>query len=332
MPVSRLRVSLACGLYDRTWDLASGSIQPEGIDLTYIALPPHEIFWRMLRYAEWDASELSLSAYTVQRSRGDRRFMAIPVFVSRVFRHGAVFIRTAAGIQTPLDLRGRRIGVPEYHMTAAVWARGLLEHEYGVKASDVHWFTGGQEEPGREERVALHLPPEIRVEPIPPGRWLNEMLLAGELDALISPRPPEPFPDPQDRVVRLFPDFRAVEQDYFRRTGLFPIMHTVVVRHDVYQRDPWVAEALYKAFVAAKAAALARLSYPGTLVTTLPWQAAELEATRAVMGQDPWPYGVEDNRVALEACRLYLQEQGLVEQAPPLEELFAPSTLREFRT
>lgn len=308
--------------------LALGDVRPAGVDLTVLRLPVEEIFWRMTRHAEFDAAEMSLSTHLLRRSRGDPSLVAIPVFPSRSFRHSCVFVSAAAGIERPEDLRGKRIGVPEYQMTAAVWVRGFLRDDYGLQPGDSHWFQGGLEQPGRVEKLAVEVP-GVPVTPIGASQTLSAMLAQGELDAVVSARAPSTFDGVA--VRRLFPDFRAVEANYFRRTRIFPIMHTVVVRASVLDRHPWVARSLYAAFCVAKARATADLGSPVALAATLPWLVAEVEETRALMGEDYWPYGIEANRVTLEALARYSCEQGLAERVIPVEELFAPSTLDEYR-
>jgi 4,5-dihydroxyphthalate decarboxylase len=291
-------------------------------------MQPEEVFWRMTRHAEFDAAEMSLSSYLVRRSREDDALLAIPVFTSREFRHSCVFVRTDAGIDSPAQLKGKRIGVPEYQMTAAVWIRGLLSDDFGVVPADMGWFTGGLLEPGREEKLPIRIP-GVELRSIGADQTLSEMLLAGELDAVIGARAPRGFPGA--RVRRLFPNFRDVEVDYFRRTRVFPIMHTIVIRRDVLESAPWVARTLYDAFCAAKAQALAALQDPVVLSVALPWVIAEVDDTRALMGDDYWPYGLDPNRLALETLDRYAFEQGLSARHVKLEELFAPSTLDDYR-
>jgi 4,5-dihydroxyphthalate decarboxylase len=324
-------LTLACGPYDRTLALALGDVRPAGIDLTYLRPRPHPeaIFWRMSRHHEFDAAEMSLSSYLLRRSRGDESLWAIPVFPSKFFRHGSVFVNAASGIERPEDLKGKRMGVPEYQMTAAVWIRGFLEDDYGVHPSDMRWLQGGVEQPGRVEKIDIEIA-GVEITPISAEQTLSSMLAAGELDALMAAGPPSSFGG--QRVRRLFPDFRAVELEYFQRTGIFPIMHTVVIRHDVLEQYPWVARSLYDAFCEAKALAMAELdSSARALVTSLPWQMAEAETTRALMGDDYWSYGLEPNRKTLEALARYSYRQGLAARLVPLGELFVPSTLDEYR-
>ena len=314
--MSRLSVTLACWDYDRTLALRIGEVRPEGIDLTYLCLPPEESFFRQLKDQEFDVSEMSLSSYITVRTRGDTPFVAIPVFPSRIFRHSCVFVNAASGIRKPEDLAGRRVGVPYYQMTAAVWVRGFLQHDFGVPPEAIHWVVGG-EMPGR-----LSGPASIQADRLAPGESLELMLEAGKLDALVTTYIPESFRRGSPAVRRLFPDPRPVEEDYFRRTGIFPIMHTVVIREDLYKRHPWVARSLYRAFEESKARAVKRLYDVNALAVTLPWLVAEIEENRRLMGQEFWPYGIEPNRRTLETLMQYLVEQKLAERTLPLEELF----------
>jgi 4,5-dihydroxyphthalate decarboxylase len=324
-----LRLSLACGGTDRTLPLVLGDVHPQGIELNFLRMQPEEVFWRMTRHAEFDAAEMSLSSYVLRRSRGDDALTAIPVFPSREFRHSCVFVRADAGIAQPEDLRGKRVGVPEYQMTAAVWIRGFLADDYGVPPSAMRWFSGGLYQPGREEKLPIEIP-GVDLRPIAPGQTLSDMLLNSELEAVIGPRAPRGFPQDQ-RVRRLFASYRQVEADYFRRTKIFPIMHTVVIRKDVLDREPWVARSLFNALCEAKALAMAALREPVVLSVTLPWLIDEVERTAELMGDDYWPYGVEANRTTLEALLRYSREQGLAAREVRLEELFAPSTLDSYR-
>jgi 4,5-dihydroxyphthalate decarboxylase len=331
--MGRLHVDFACGAYDRTRALEDGSVQPEGIDLTYIAVdPPEEVFWRMLMHREFDAAEMSLGSYVAERARGELPFIAIPAFVSRMFRHSAAYVHADSGIQRPEDLRGKRVGVPEYQMTATIWLRGILQDDYGVKPSELRWYSGGQEHPGRREKVPLTLPPDVRIERIPEDRTLSAMLEAGELDALFAARMPSPFVNGSPRVHRLFPNYREVEADYFRRTGIFPIMHTVVIRRDLYERHPWVAQSLLKALGEAKARCARALYDARALRPMLPWAIDAYETARALMGDDFWPYGLEANRKTLETFVRYAHEQGVAARPVSVDELFARETLDTYRT
>ena len=323
-----LRLTLACGASDRTLPLILGDVVPQGIDLTFLRMYPEEVFWRMTRHAEFDAAEMSMSSYMLRRSRGDDSVTAIPVFTSREFRHSCVWVRADAAINTPEDLRGKRIGAAEWQLTANLWIRGFLADDYNLKPQDFHWFLGGLYQPGRIEKLSLDIP-GVELTQIQPHQTLSQMLEDGQLEAVIGPRPPSGFPGP--RVRRLFEDFRAVEMDFFKRTRIFPIMHTVVIRRDVLERDAWVARSLYDAFVESKRRAVAELRNPVVLYSTLPWQIAEIEATQVLMGDDYWPYGLEPNRHNLETLMRYSREQGIAERSVPVEELFVPTTLDDYR-
>jgi 4,5-dihydroxyphthalate decarboxylase len=339
--MTKLPLTLACSEYDRTAALATGEVEPEGINLNYIRLPVEEIFWRMLRHREFDASEMSFSSYMIHRSRADD-FSAIPVFPSRFFRHSCIFINTQAQIKHPQDVAGKRVGVPEYQMTAALWQRALLQHEYGVHPSTIQWFQGGLEQAGRTEKLALDLPSEINIQAIGPHQTLSQMLEDGAIDAILSAHAPSSFYDRKSgsstsissgtgRVRRLFPNYKEVEQAYFHKTGIFPIMHVIVVRKEVLAAFPWVARSLYDAFQKAKDHLFAHIADTAVLRLTLPWLIAELEETARHMGPDFWPYGVEANRKTLEAAVHYAHEQGLLSRKLNVEELFVPGTLDEFK-
>lgn len=325
--MTRLQLSIGLGESDRIRPLLDGQVQPQGADLTLILGKVGEIFWRMLRYRDFSAAEMSLAAYAIQYARGNRDFVALPVFPSRMFRHSAIYISTASGIREPGDLAGRRIGVQEYQMTACVWVRGMLLSEYGVRAQDIHWFTGGLERPGREERIPLRLPPEYKVESIARDQTLSAMLASGQLDAVISPEVPAPFRAGDPGVQRLFPDARAAEMDYFRRTGVFPIMHALVMQRNLYDQHPWVARELTRAFTAAKDLAMELLDDTDHLRTAVAWLPHAAEEQRQLMGPDPWPYGMAKNRRTLELFLGYCAEQGLLEQPVAVDDLFAPNTL-----
>jgi 4,5-dihydroxyphthalate decarboxylase len=328
--MSDIQLTLACEDYDRTRPLRDGSIKPEGIDVNYVMLPVEEIFWRMCRYKEFDVAELSMGAFLVAAAQDRRPFVAIPVFPSRTFRHRCIFVNTASGIARPEDLRGKRVGVPEYTMTAAVWLRGLFQHEYGVKPEEILWVQGGEEQPGRKDRVDFDLPRGIRLEVIQ-DKTLNDMLESGAIDALMSPRMPSCFLRGSPRVTRLFPNFKHAEIDYFRRTGIFPIMHVIVIRANIHEEHPWVARSLYKAFCEAKDLCFSQLYDSNILRVSLPWTVAEYEETRALMTEDYWPYGFAPNRRVLETLHGYLLEQGLIKQKLDLEALFASSTREAFK-
>jgi len=322
-----LRLTLACGEYDRTHGLADGSVRPEGIAIDYVALEPGELFDRVVRHREFPVAEMSLATYLNLLARGDDGLVGIPVFPSRAFRHSAIYVNRDAGIRRPEDLRDRRVGTMQYQITVNLWLRGILEEDHGVRPSDLTWVLGGQDVPGTRERAPVDIPPDVAVESAPPGSTLGELLVRGEIDALFAPHTPTVFAEHRPEVVRLFPDFRTVEADWYRRTGLFPIMHLVVIRRDVYEADRWVARSLFKAFCEAKARAHARLRFTGTLAAMVPWLVADLEEAEALFGGRYWPYGVEANRAELATALRWAHEQGIAGRLLALEEAFAPETL-----
>jgi 4,5-dihydroxyphthalate decarboxylase len=321
--MSSLALTLACGDYDRTLPLRTGAVRPPGVELRVIPLEPEEMFYRMARFREFDVSELSLSTYTVLRGRGVP-LVAIPVFPSFSFRHSAIFVRDDAGIREPRDLVGKRVGVPKYHMTAAVWVRGILEDEYGVAPRDMQWFEGGEGSAVKE--VDVTLPPDLPHRVVPGDRTLGQLLAAGELDAFVGARRPAGAGSGA-AVRRLFPDFRRVERDYYQRTGIFPIMHTVVIKEELARVHPWLPRALYEAFGEAKQVAYRRVADTATLPYVLPWLVAEVEETRALMGDDPFPYGVARTRKTVETLAGYSFRQGLAPRRLSVDELFHESLL-----
>jgi 4,5-dihydroxyphthalate decarboxylase len=306
-------------------------VRPDGIDLNCLTLPVEETFFRMMRHREFEVAEMSLSSYVISLFRPDPPFVAIPVFPSRVFRHSGIYVNAAAGIQEPKDLIGKRVGNPEYQLTAIVWIRGILGDDYSVPAESVTYVIGGEEEPGRPEKQQLDLPTRIKVERIGKTQTLSAMLDAGEIDAIYAPRMPSSFSSRSPRVRRLFQDFITVEREYYRRTRIFPIMHTVVVRRDVYERNRWVAQSLLKAFTAAQRIAYDSLRETAALSTMLPWLTAHVEDTRREMGDDYWPYGLDANRHTLQTFLRYSYEQGLSKELLEPERLFAPETLERFK-
>ena len=324
----KLPITLACGLYDRTFGLRDGSVPVEGVELNFLPMMPVETFRRQARHAEFDASEFSLSTYMILHSRGDRRFIGMPVFPSRRFRHEHVWINTNAGIRSPEDLAGKRVGVEEFLQTAALWIRGFLQDDYGVRAEDIEWHFGGYNEPVPDfrPRIALELPEKVRATVIPGDDSIDAMLARGDLDVAF-PKLPMSFRQGVPEVARLFPNFREVELDYYKRTGIFPIMHVVVVRREIYEKHPWVMQALYKAFVQAKEQAMRRLTTSPPLPVTLPWLTHHIEETTRAMGADYWSYGLAENRHVLETAAKYGWEQGLLEKPiDRIDDLFAPET------
>lgn len=321
-------LSLACWDYDRTLALADGRVRPEGIDLTYINLPVEETFFRMSRHGEFDMAEMSLSTYVLTMGRG-QPFVALPVFPSRSFRHNGVYVNAGAGIAKPEDLRGRVVGVPEYQVSAAVWIRGMLEEHYGLPAGAVRYRTGGLRRPGRPEKVQVR-PPGVEIEAIGEGKTLEAMLVSGEIDALYTPRTPQPFLAGDPAVKRLWDDSRAEEVRYFEQTGIFPIMHTVVIRREVYEKDRWIANSMFKAFAMAKAMIADRLEETAASPTMLPWAYDEASFSRRLMGPDFWSYGLAVNEHVLRTFLRYSYEQGLAERVYEPVELFAADTIESF--
>ena len=328
--MSKLRLSMGCWNYDRTRGLMDGHIQPDGIDLNYLNMEVEETFFRMLRNREFDVAEMSLSSYSVSLFR-DSPFIAIPIFPSRFFRHSCIYVNADSGIKTPKDLIGKKIGNPEYQMTAPVWIRGVLSDEYGVPVDSVTYYTGGEEEPNRDEKLKLDLPSNMKVQSIGPTQTLAQMLATGEIDALYTARMPSTFRTQPDKVKRLFENFVPVEQEYFTRTGIFPIMHTVVIRREIYEKNRWVAQSLYKAFAEAQQETYKDLYETAALKTMLPFLTAHVEETRRVMGDDFWPYGFQKNEKTLETFLRYHFEQGLSKKLLTPKELFAPETLESFK-
>ena len=329
--MAKLKLSLACWDYDRTRALADGSVKAEGIDLVYLNLPVEETFFRMLRKREFDCAEMSLSSYVLSLQQKDPPFVAIPVFPSRFFRHSCIFVSTKSGIKRPEQLARKRIGVPEYQMTAAVWIRGMLSDEFKVAPHSPHYLSGGLEQTGRGEKLTLALPSKFRVRPIGPKQTLSRMLAEGEIDALHSARAPSTLRSHPKAVRRLFKDYAAVELDYYRRTRIFPIMHTVVIRRDLYRKHPWIAGSLYKAFAAAQKKTYADLGETAALKAMLPWLVAHVEQARREMGADWWSYGLAPNRHVLETFLRYHREQGLSKRRLVPEDLFAPETFEHYR-
>jgi 4,5-dihydroxyphthalate decarboxylase len=323
--LTKLPITFACGPYDRMEALNLGIIQPEGIDLRYIAIQSSpEIFARMIKTRSFDVAEMSLAHYFIMRTHGEFPYMAIPVFPSRVFRHGYIFVNKHAGISTAKDLEGKRIGVQEYRQTAGVWVRGILQHEFGVNLDSVKWIEGGVNEPrAPDDDMDLRPTRDLSLEIIPGDRTLNDMLEAGEIDAYYGARRPNAL-DSGQNVVRLFPDYRELEKDYYRKTGFHPIMHTVVIREELFREHPWMAESLYKACEASKAWAMQQMKYSGAQRLMLPWLFNEIAEMEELMGKNAWAYGLEANRPILEAFMQYLVDQHFLEGPAPIDDLFAP--------
>lgn len=321
-----LRLKIATDDYDRIQALKTGKVAIEGCALDYLTLEPGETFTRLFRHHEFDISEMSFSTYMVALSQGGFPYRAIPVFLSRVFPHGSIYVRTGSGIRGPQDLKGRKVGVPSYHFTRGLVVRGMLQDEYGVKPSDIRWRIGGVDKPEDFSYVAKPSPPGVEVEFIAPGRHLALELAEGSIDAIISYRDPQILLDGDPVIGRLFDDFRALEQDWFRRTRVFPAMHLVGIREALLAEHPDLALKVCSAFEAAKRACLPRLFDLDSLKVTLPWLVAETRATVALMGPDFWPYGVEKNRRMIETQTRWSFEQGLSAKRFDAGDLFAAGT------
>jgi 4,5-dihydroxyphthalate decarboxylase len=328
--MSKLQLSVAMGDYDRTRALIDGRVLIDGVDPVYMTLSPEETFFRAMRSQDFDITELSLSSYLVKLSRGECPYVAVPVFLSRAFRHTSIYVRKDR-IKRPEDLKGCRVGVPEYQLTAIVWARSLLQDDYGIRPEDMTWVRGGIDMPGRPEKIRLQLPPEVRLEDAPADRTISELLDSGDIDAFIAPRPPSAHvlqknPD----IAWLFDDPTAAAKDYYRRTGVFPIMHVVALRNELAARHPWLPGAVFKAFSQAKDAALELLSDTSATKVTLPFVEEQLKAARETLGEDFWSYGVARNRATLETFARHHHAQGLSSRRVAVEEMFHPATYESF--
>jgi 4,5-dihydroxyphthalate decarboxylase len=314
-----IAINLACQDYEHTRALGDGTVPVEGFDLNFMAIsPPSQIFLRMLNKEEFDASEMSLSNYLIARGHGDNRFVALPVFPARVFRHSYIWVHANSGVGQPGDLIGKRVGIADYSMTALLFIRGMLKHQYGVVPEDIHWFRR------RREHVAIKTPAHLRIDDIEKNQTLDDLLERGQLDALAVTSPPRAFKAGSSLVRRLFPDARAVEAEYYRQTRIFPIMHLVVVRRALYEKNPSIAPALVKAFQKAKEKAYEKLE---ERLSPLPWVNLDVEYARQAIGSDFYPYGLQQNLPTLEAATQYSYEQGLTERRLEIRELFAPETL-----
>jgi 4,5-dihydroxyphthalate decarboxylase len=317
---SRLRLTMAMAATDRTRPVLDGRVDIPGVDLCPLIGEPEDIFRRALRDKAFEVTELSMGSHIVTTARGDSGYVGIPIFLSRAFRHSAIYIRTDRGIRTAADLAGRTIGLPEYQQTAALWVRGILREHYGVDTRGIRWRIG-------TERIAITLPPGFDVAPL--GEDLPTALAEGRIDALIAPRPPACLTDGSAPVARLYPDYKAAEVAWHKASGFFPIMHCIAIRKDVAERHPWLPLELHRAFSKAKAMSLAELQLVNFLRVSLPWIAAAYEEQAAIMGGDPWPYGFARNRDEVAAMIRYAVADGLAAAPIAPEALFHPSTLAE---
>ena len=323
----KLSLTVACTAYDRVRPIMDGRVPIEGCDISFFPIEPEEAVHRAYSAQDFDITELSCSSHILTTAQGDAPYVAIPVPILQVFRHSSFYIRTDRGIKSPQDLRGKLIGVPEYQMTAALWGRGILADEYGVKSHEIRWRNGGLTQAGRNERTPIKLPSEFELKPIPEDKTLSEMLEMGELDALLSPRPPACFLKGAPNIVRLFSDVHAAERDYYRKTRMFPIMHFIAIRRKLVEAHPWLAASVFKSFMQARNIAMDELNHIGMLFVMLPWLPEHVAQTKAVMGPNFWPYGFKAIRKEVEAMLRWSVEQGLSRRTPTVEEIFAPGTL-----
>lgn len=327
--MSKLRISVAVGDYDRTRPLVDGRVQVDGADPVFMTLVPEEMFFRSMRHEAFDVCELSFSSYAVRAARGDCPYVAIPVFLSRAFRHTSIYVRKDR-VKRPEDLKGRRVGVPEYQLTANVWARAILQDDFGVAPEDMKWVRGGIETAGRPEKIALKLPPGVSIEAAPDGMTISEMLDRGEIDGFIAPRPPSREALANPAIGWLFDDPTAVAKDYYRRTRIFPIMHVVGVRKTLVEQHPWLPGSLQKAFTLSKHVALEALGDTSATKVTLPFVEEQLKAARDTLGHDFWSYGVAGNEATIDTFLRHHHSQGLSTRRLSVDEVFHPSTYESF--
>jgi len=322
--MSKLSLTLAIPDYDHTRDIVSGRVQPEGIDLTCLVYPVEEIFYRFIVYKEWEVSEISFAKFAALIAQGNKDFIALPVFPSRVFRHSSIYVRKDGPIKKITDLKGRKVGIPEWAQTAAVYSRGFLEHQYGIKLPSIQWVQAGVNQPGRIEKVDLKLPKGMTITRVA-DKSLNEMLLSGEIDAMLVARAPDAFVKGNPKIRRLFDDFIDVETDYYKKTGIFPIMHAVAVQRDVVEKNPWVARNLLTAFEEAKRRSIERVLEATVSLFPIPWYFEHARRGMELFGKDYFPYGIEPNRKTLEAFLKYAYEQGVCKRLVKVDELFPDS-------
>ncbi len=327
--MSNLQLSVAVGNYDRVRPMINGAVQIDGVDPVFMTLPPEEIFFRAFRGQDFDICELSMSSTTVKTADGNCPYVGVPAFVSRAFRHNSIWVRTDR-IKSPSDLKGKRVGLPEYQLTACVWARIILEEDYGVKPSDIVWVRGGIEDAGRPEKITIKLPPGVRMEDAPEGTTISQLLERGEIDGFIAPRVPSLAGRKSPNVGMLFADPIAAGKDYFKRTGIFPIMHVTGIRRTLVDKHPWLPAAVYKAFSQSKDKCLESLEDTAATKVTLPFVEDQLRLAREFMGHDFWSYGLEPNRKVLETFLRFHHKEGLSSRLVKPEELFHPSTHESF--
>lgn len=328
--MSKLKLSIAIGDYDRNRALMDGRVQIDGVDPVFMALSPEEMFFRAFRHQDFDISEVSFASQVVSLSQGTSKYQALPIFLSRAFRHSAIYIRTDAGIDSPEKMKGRKIGIAEYQLSANVWARAILEDEYGVKPSDITWVRGGMNSAGRPEKIKIQLPDDVHMELAAEGKSLNDLLIAGEIDGFIGPRSPKCFDDQHPNIGRLFDNSVAAASEYWRKTGIFPIMHLLGVRRDLLEAHPFLAGALMKAFTQSKRAAETLLADTSATKVTMPFVEDHLLEAKRLMGEDFWSYGVKGNETTLNTFLDHHHRQGLSRQRVTIEELFPQNALESY--
>jgi len=322
--MANIHLSVALSDYDHFRDFTGGKIKAEGIDITHIDLPVEEIFSRFTKYREWHVSEMSMAKYISLISQGDRSITAIPVFPSRFFRQHAFYVATDRPFERAADLAGKKVGIPNWVQTACVYTRAWLVHQIGIPLNAIDWYQAAVNVSGHVDEVQPKLPDGVRYTPVA-GRSLTDMLIAGDLDAIISARPPRLFEQGDPRIRRMFPNYRQVEEDYWKQTGIFPIMHTVALRRDVVDAHPWIGMNLFKAFEEAKQRSITRALDGNICRFPIPWTFDYAEQSQRMFGKDFWPYGVEANRTTLEAFCQYAFEQGVAHRRVSIDELYPPS-------
>jgi 4,5-dihydroxyphthalate decarboxylase len=328
--MAKLNLTLAISPYDHVRDLISGDVEAEGIALNHLDLQIEEMFFRFTKFREWDVSEMSFGKYASLKSQDDDGITAIPVFPSRVFRQSSLFVRHDSPIKDARDLAGKRVGLPEWAQTASIYTRGWLVHQMGVALTDIDWFQAGVNQPGRIEKVALKLPDGVRYTPMP-DRSLTDLLMAGDIDAVMSAHPPLPFEEGSTDIVQIYPNYREVEEQYYRETGIFPIMHVVALKGETFRAHPWIAMNLFNAFVEAKNRSMRRAVELTATRFPFAWCYEAAGRARALFGEDFFPYGIEPNRTTLEAYLQYAFEQGVCHRKLTPEELFPAEVLAEFK-
>jgi 4,5-dihydroxyphthalate decarboxylase len=323
-------LTVACSEYDHVTDLVTGRVPVEGVELTWLTLQVEEIFFRTFVYRDFDASEVSMAKFCSMISQGDNSLVGIPVFPSRVPRHSSIYVRRDGPVKKPADLVGRKVGLPEWAQTAAVYSRGMLAHQYGIDLASIDWIQAGVDQPGRVEKVKLNLPNGVKVTPRPDSS-LNEMLINGQIDAAFSAHPLPAFVNGHSNITRMFEDFLELEMNYVKETGIFPIMHAVAIRRELVDQYPWLPMNVYKAFEEAKRRSVARIQAITTTAVPIPWAYEHARRAKAIFGDDFFPYGIEANRKTLDAFLQYAHEQGVCHKRLAPEDLFAPQVRERFK-